>query len=391
MLRIAVVTETWPPEVNGVARTAARLAEGLQERGHDLQLVRLRQGPADRARAHEVLMRGVPIPHYPNLRLGLPGTGALMRLWQSRRPDVVHLITEGPLGWSALAAAERLGLPVVSDFRTNFHDYCTHYGMGWLKAPILAYLRHVHNRTVATLVPTEPMRARLAGLGFRGLRVLGRGVDTALFDPARRDAALRAQWGAGPDDVVVLYVGRLAAEKNLAALPLLPGARLVFVGDGPLRAKLAERFPRAVFAGTRTGADLAAHYASADLFLFPSLTETWGNVTLEAMASGLAVVAYDYAGAAAVMCHGVNGVLVPFGDGAAFGAQARNLAANLRRLRQLGANARRQAQGLGWDQLAAELEAVLVGAARAVRGQASTNEAAAIAAPSAAPASTSLG
>ena len=386
-----MVTETWPPEVNGVARTAARLAEGLQERGHDLQLVRPRQGAADRARSHEVLMRGVPIPHYPNLRLGLPATGALTRLWKSRRPDVVHIITEGPLGWSALAAAERLGLPVVADFRTNFHDYSAHYGMGWLKRPILAYLRHFHNRTAATLVPTETMRARLAALGFRGLRVLGRGVDTALFDPARRDAALRAQWGAGPDDVVLLYVGRLAAEKNLAALPLVPGARMVFVGDGPLRAKLAERFPRAVFAGTRAGADLAAHYASADLFLFPSLTETWGNVTLEAMASGLAVVAYDYAGAAAVMCHGVNGVLVPFGDGAAFGAQARALANNLRRLRQLGANARRRAQGLGWEQLAAELEAVLTAAARGARAQASTNEAAAIAAPSAAPASTSLG
>jgi glycosyltransferase involved in cell wall biosynthesis len=390
MLRIAVVSETWPPEVNGVARTAARLAEGLRARGHQIQVVRPRQREADRAGADEVLMRGLPIPHYPNLRLGLPAKSALVSLWTLRRPDVVHIVTEGPLGWSALVAAEKLGLPVVSDFRTNFHDYSAHYGFGWLKGPILAYLRSFHNRTAATLVPTDAMRARLAARGFRGLRVIGRGVDTAQFDPARRNAALRASWGAGPEDVVLLHVGRLAAEKNLAALPRVPGARLVFVGDGPLRAELAARFPHAVFAGTRRGDDLAAHYASADVFLFPSLTETWGNVTLEAMASGLAVVAYDYAGAAAVMCHGVNGVLVPFGDDAAFGAQAEALAANRARVRHLGANARREAQGRGWEQLAAELEVVLVAAVLA-RNQASAKEAAATAAPSAAPASTSLG
>jgi glycosyltransferase involved in cell wall biosynthesis len=398
-LRIAVVTETWPPEVNGVAKTAARFVEALRGRGHDIQLVRPRQGSADRADAEEVLMRGMTIPRYPDLRMGMPAKAALVRLWSFRRPDVVHVVTEGPLGWSALQAADKLKLPVVSDFRTNFHTYSSHYGVGWLKRPILAYLRKFHNRTAATLVPTEAMRADLAALGFQRLRVIGRGVDTKHFDPARRDERMRAGWGAAPDGVVLLYVGRLAAEKNLpalaaaaeAALAAQPRARLVFVGDGPARRELEARLPHAVFAGTRTGADLAAHYASADIFLFPSLTETYGNVTLEAMASGLAVVAYDYAAAAAAIRHGVSGLLTPCGDSAAFAAHAAALASDPARARRLGESARREALARGWDRVAAELEAVLGAAAQAGAGQASANEAAAISAPRAAPASTSLG
>jgi glycosyltransferase involved in cell wall biosynthesis len=398
-LRVAVVTETWPPEVNGVAKTAARFIEALRNRGHDIQLVRPRQGSDDRAGAEEVLMRGMTIPRYPDLRMGLPAKAALVRLWSFRRPDVVHIVTEGPLGWSALQAADKLKLPVVSDFRTNFHTYSSHYGVGWLKRPILAYLRKFHNRTLATLVPTEAMRADLAALGFRRLRVIGRGVDAMLFDPARRDERLRAGWGAAPDSVVLLYVGRLAAEKNLAtlvaaaeaALAAQPRARLVFVGDGPARRELQARAPQAIFAGTRTGADLAAHYASADIFLFPSLTETYGNVTLEAMASGLAVVAYDYAAAAAAIRHGVSGMLTPCGDSAAFAVHAAALASDPARVRRLGENARRGALARGWDRVAAELEAVLAAAAQVGVGQATANEAAAISAPRAAPASTSLG
>ncbi len=345
-LRIATVTETWPPEVNGVARTAARFVEELRGLGHEIQLLRPRQGSADQAGEREILLRGITIPSYPDLRMGLPAKAALARLWTFRRPDVVHIVTEGPLGWSALRAAEKLKLPVVSDFRTNFHAYSGHYGVGWLKKPILHYLRKFHNRTAITLVPTEAMRAELAASGFQRLRVIGRGVDTRLFDPARRDERLRARWGAGPQDPVLLYVGRLAAEKNLATFALACEAALA-----------AQRFPGAVFAGTRGGEDLAAHYASADLFLFPSLTETYGNVTLEAMASGLAVVAYDYAAAAASIGHGTSGLLVPFADAAAFGAHAASLAVNLDRARRLGESARGEALGRGWERVTAELEA----------------------------------
>src|SRR5262245_52180320 len=308
-LRIAVVTETYPPEVNGVAKTAARFVEGLRGLGHEVQVMRPRQSAADQG---DVLLRGISIPCYSDLKIGLPAKRALQRMWSFRRPDIVHIVTEGPLGWSALQAAAKLKLPVVSDFRTNFHSYSSHYGVGWLKKPILSYLRRFHNRTLCTIVPTAAMRGELAALGFQRLRVIARGIDTQLFSPARRDAGLRASWGAGPDESVLLYVGRLAAEKNLstvvAAYEKAAGTKLVLVGDGPERRDLQARLPNAVFAGIRTGVDLAAHYASGDLFLFPSLTETYGNVTLEAMASGLAVVAFDYAAAGELIESGVKGV-----------------------------------------------------------------------------------
>ena len=376
-LRIAVVTETYPPEVNGVSLTAARFVEGLRRRGHQIQLVRPRQDRGEAAGAdagfHEILTRGMPIPRYPNLRLGLPAQRALAELWTRDRPDVVHLVTEGPLGWSAQRAAQRLRLPAVSDFRTNFHAYTQHYGVGWLKAPIVAYLRKFHNRTLFTFVPSETVRAELAALGVRGLRVIARGVDTALFDPARRSESLRASWGAGPSDPVLLHVGRLAAEKNLtdllaafeAARAYSPRARFVLVGDGPARQEVQARCPGAVFAGMRRGEDLAAHYASGDLFLFPSLTETYGNVTVEALASGLAVVAYDYAAAAAHIRHGLNGALASFGSAAEFTGLAVSLAADLPRARALGANAREQVLAFGWSRVVQQLEAVLEAAAAA--------------------------
>ena len=249
VLRLAFVTETYPPEVNGVAATIACVVQGLRARGHQVQLVRPRQdacdeGDAAHASAAEVLMRGLPIPRYPHLKMGLPATRALVRLWTLSRPDVVHIVTEGPLGWSALQAARKLRLPVSSDFRTNFQAYGQHYGLGWLHKPLMAYLRKFHNRCDLTMVPTESLRQQLAGQGLERLRVVARGVDAERFDPVRRSAALRAQWGADAATPVVLHVGRLAPEKNLSLLlqavqamrRIDPRVRLVMVGDGPLRA-----------------------------------------------------------------------------------------------------------------------------------------------------------
>lgn len=374
-LRISVVTETYPPEVNGVAITAAQFIEGLRRRDHQIQLVRPRQDEADTpgqdASLQETLTRGFPIPRYPSLKMGLPARRALTRLWSLRRPDVVHIVTEGPLGWSALQTASKLGLPVVSDFRTNFHAYSQHYGVGWLKKPVLAYLRKFHNRTLATLVPTEAMRATLASHGFRNVRVISRGVDTGLFAPTRRSALLRQQWGAGPDDPVVLHLGRLAPEKNPDTViatfenirTRVPGARFVVVGDGPSRRLLAQRCPYAVFAGMRRGEDLAAHVASADIFVFPSLTETYGNVTIEAMASGLAVVAFDYGAAAQHITHKLNGMLAPCAGERTFIDLATELAADVPRARRLGDSAFVAARRLDWDHIVQELEAVLLVAA----------------------------
>lgn len=367
-LRISVVTETYPPEINGVAMTVGRLVEGLLTRGHAVQVIRPRQHGHDHAHRNgrlEVLtLPGFPLPFYRELRMGFPAGRMLVERWRKTPPDVVHLITEGPLGRSALDAASRLDLWVVSDFHTNFHSYSRHYGVGILARPIIAYLRRFHNRTHRTLVPTEELALELRGLGFRNVGVLARGVDTRLFSPDRRDSALRRTWGAGPTDPVALCVGRLAAEKNLplalaayqALRTVRPTARLVLVGDGPLAARLRTRHPEIVFAGMRTGADLAAHYASADLFLFPSLTETFGNVTLEAMASGLAVVAFDYAAAHRHIVHGQSGLLVPRGDASAFVAAVRQLANDPALAVRLGQTARRVVVELDWERICGRLE-----------------------------------
>jgi glycosyltransferase involved in cell wall biosynthesis len=386
--RVALVTETWPPEVNGVAATFSRVVDGLRQRGHELQLVRPRQHaaqrPAEDERYREVLLRGLPIPRYPQLRMGLPARRQLAALWAQHRPEVVHIATEGPLGWSALRAARQLRIPVVSDFRTNFQAYSRHYGIGWLHAPVMAYLRSFHNRTACTMVPTEALRSELAAAGFRGLRVVSRGVDTRRYDPQLRSEALRASWGARPDTLVALCVGRLAPEKNLgvvidAAEAMRrhlgghgPRLRVVLVGDGPERARLQQRCPDAVFTGQRHGADLAAHYASADVFLFPSVTETFGNVVTEAMASGLAVVAYDHAAAGQLIRHGENGLLARCDDLAGFCHLARRVAGDRTQRRDLGAQARATALGLDWGRIVELVEgeygAAITGRARPCDG-----------------------
>ncbi len=371
-LRIAVVTETYPPEVNGVAMTLGRLVNGLQARNHQVQLIRPRQHADDQpqptATLSEHLQRGIALPRYEGLKMGLPAKAALTRLWTKHRPDVVQIATEGPLGWSALAAANKLRLPVASDFHTNFHSYSSHYGFGLLRRAIVAYLRKFHNKADVTLVPTEGIRRELLAHGYENIEVIGRGVDTRLFHPARRDPALRAHWGVADDETVALYVGRLAAEKNLALVfrafdamrAAHPATRLVLVGDGPERAVWEARRPDAIFCGTRIGEDLAAHYASGDVFLFPSLTETWGNVTIEAMASGLAVVAYDCAAAEEVIRHGENGLKAEPEDEAAFIAQAVSLAPAAALQRRLGNAAAARAAQLSWDAIVDGFERVLL-------------------------------
>ena len=366
MLEIAFVTETYPPEVNGVAMTVGRLVGGLRERGHRVEVLRPRQGADDAAGEHDFPLPGAPLPGYPGLRLGLPAGRALQRRWRARRPDLVHVVTEGPLGWSAVSAARRLGIPVTSGFHTNFDRYCVHYGVGWLRPALAAYLRTLHRRTLATLVPTAALAAALAGEGVPGVRVVGRGVDAGLFDPARRSAALRAAWGAGEADPVCLYVGRLAPEKNLALVERCfaalraehPGARLVWVGDGPSAARLTVDHPEQHFSGMRHGEDLAAHYASADLFLFPSLSETYGNVVAEAMASGLPVVAYRSAAAAELIDDRANGLVAAPGDEAAFIAAARWALADRPRLAGIAGRARAAMLGRSWPAVVAAVERV---------------------------------
>ena len=370
-MRLSLVTETFPPEVNGVAMTLSRLVEGMARRGHEVSVVRPRQGAADRAnedhRYRDVIVPGVPLPRYAGLRMGLPVYPRLVRRWRETPPDVVHIATEGPLGWAALAAAERLGLPISSSFHTNFHQYGRHYGFGLVKGVAMAYLRHFHNRAHCTMVPTDQMVRTLRSEDYRNVTIMARGVDTDLFDPARRNDELRRSWGLAGDAVAVVYVGRLAREKNVdlavKAFERIrakePRARFVLVGDGPEGAVLKSRYPDFHFCGMRLGEDLAAHYASGDVFVFPSTTETFGNVVTEAMACGLLVLTYDYAAGRQFIESGKNGFLVPFDDPKAYVDAAGMLMGRRVEWDRIRLAARETALGITWDAVVGHFERLL--------------------------------
>lgn len=304
-MKITIVTETFPPEINGVAMTFGHLVRELGRQGHEVTVCRPRRDDLPIGTAppefSELLVSGVPIPGYPLLRLGLPAGRTLRQRWRLSRPDLVHVVTEGPLGASAVTAARSLGVPVTSSFHTNFHAYTKHYGFPLMRRAALGWLRRIHNRTAGTFAPTIEMCEALRALGFKNLQLLSRGVDTDQFSPDRRSTELRSSWSAGPTDPVVLHAGRLAAEKNYPLLfqayaamrAVNPACRFVLVGDGPLRESLERSYPSFRFTGFIPRAELARHYASADIYIHASLTETFGNVLTEAMASGLAVAGFD--------------------------------------------------------------------------------------------------
>lgn len=357
-MKVCIVTETYPPEVNGVARTLHRIGLELERQEHHVQIVRPRQSSeAQNARyANEFIVRGLPLPGYDGLRFGLPCRRKLSLLWAEDAPDIIYAATEGPLGQSAIRAADDLGIPIVSGFHTNFHEYMKHYKLPLLANLVQGFLRKTHNKTRRTFAPSKDVIDRLEAMGIEGTRLLGRGVDTDFFHPDKRDAALRQRWGVPADGLVAIFVSRLAAEKNM---PLAvrafeqiktrsPDAACVFVGDGPERAKLEKTHPDFIFAGMQQGDALARHYASADLFVFPSVTETFGNVVTEALASGLVSVAYDYAAPRRYLRDGENGFLAAYDDSDAFldavdrALEARVCWPEIRRL------ARQTAEGLGW-------------------------------------------
>ncbi|GAB7531762.1 glycosyltransferase family 1 protein [Pseudomonas sp. 3A(2025)] len=373
LLHVTLVTETYSPEINGVANTLGRLCDGLRLRGHTVELVRPRQGgeAAPEAPQELLLCRGWPIPGYPGLQWGQVSMHKLLRRWQRRRPDVLYIATEGPLGLSALRAARRLGIAVVSGFHTNFPQYSQQYGMGFVTRLLTHYLRWFHNRSQLTLVPSVSQKLELERRGFERVEQLSRGVDSQLFHPSKRSQALREQWGLQDDEIAVLHVGRLAPEKNLGLLKNSFEAlnesyphcklKLIMVGDGPQRAALQAQLPEAIFCGVQRGELLASHYASGDLFLFPSLTETFGNVVLEALASGLAVVAYDEAAAGQHIRHGHNGALAMPGDEEAFIDAARWLLEDRETLRRVRLNARQHASRQGWQSIIDQFERQLYG------------------------------
>jgi glycosyltransferase involved in cell wall biosynthesis len=361
-LWIEVVTDTYVPDINGVALSLGHLCTGLRERGHRVEIIRSRATGVP----WESGVPWWPLPGYWEIRVGAPLPGQLRRRWQKARPDLIYVAIETPLGFSAVAAARRLGIPVIGGFHTHFPEYLIKYGMSWLAAPVWRYQKWFHERLALTLVPSPEAREKLMRAGFSRIHVLGRGVDTALFHPSKRSQTLRSEWGVTGDDPVVLVVGRVSAEKNIG-LAIRAFARMkqsnpaltcVVIGDGPIRKSLQRDHPGVLFTGYRTGEQLAASYASADILLFPSETETFGNVLLEGMASGLAILAYDYAAAGWHGNHGANLLKVAKCDEDAYLAAAtRLLDPDLRQT--LGQAARQTAEALTWPGIVGGLEKIL--------------------------------
>ena len=369
-MHIALVTETFPPEVNGVAMTNQRLVRGLLAKGHRITLIKPRRndslGPeSDQQRIHEVF--GIPIPNYAGLKIGLPYPGELEQLFEAEAPDLVHIATEGPLGVSALNASRRLGIPASSTFHTNFQDYCADYGAAFATRGMMAYLRWFHNACALTTVPDPSLIERLSQDGVERLEMLGRGADTRLFDPAKRCTELRTAWGADDATPVAIYVGRAAAEKDIPlaleawsqARKDCPTLQMVVVGDGPVRKKLERQWPDVHFAGMRFDEDLARHYASADYFIFGSTSETFGNVVIEAMASGLAVLTYDYAAGRQFIEDGKNGFLVPLGNREAFVRIAQRMLRDPSGCKKQREAARRTAESYPWQATIDRFETLL--------------------------------
>lgn len=289
-MRLVIATDAWRPQVNGVVRSLEHMLAQAPRFGVEVALI----APDG--------FRSLPLPTYGEIRLSLASPAALVRHLDGADPTHVHVATEGPIGWAARAACLREGRPFTTSYHTRFPEYLA------ARAPVppalsYAWLRRFHNAGRGTMVSTPSLERELLGRGFRNLLRWSRGVDTALFR-ARPDASL------GLKRPVFLYVGRLAVEKNLGAfLELdLPGTKVV-VGDGPARGRLRQLYPEACFLGPLGGESLAQAYAAADVFVFPSLTDTFGIVLLEALASGLPIAAFPVAGPLDVVGDSGTGVL----------------------------------------------------------------------------------
>jgi phosphatidylinositol alpha 1,6-mannosyltransferase len=369
-VRIAYVTESFPPDVNGVAHTAMRVAEHLLSRGHHPLVIAPEPASGmhrpDSAFGYPVVrVPSVALPLYPGLRIGVPGQSIRAEI-AAHGADLVHLAGPFVLGACGGGAARRLGLPSVAVYATDMAAYARAYHTGPIGQAICwRRLRHLHNAADRTLAPSTASAADLAAHGIERVHLWGRGVDTRRFDPARRSARLRAGLAPG-GEVIAGYVGRLAVEKRLdllAGVASLAGVRLVIVGAGPAEEAARQALPGAVFLGPRHGDQLAAVYASLDVFVHAGPHDTFGNTLQEAAASGLPVVAPAAGGPLDLVVDGVTGFLVQPGSADAIAAAVARLAADpLLRAAQGGA-ARRVMLGRSWpaicDQLLGHYQAVL--------------------------------
>lgn len=379
-LKIAIVTETWPPEVNGVALSLMHLCRGLQRQGHKILLIRPNQTvqSVEFSPNKECLVTAQSIPKYPSLQFGWPQFLKVANALDEFMPNVVHIVTEGPLGLTALHAAKSRNIPVSSGFHSPFQDFSRFFDLAFLVKPIQHYLRWFHNNTLLTCVPSKDTQNALKQFGITcPLVIVGRGVDTQQFSPVHRSEAYRCAWGADSNTTVMLYVGRLSPEKEIDVLirnyicMLQRGEKyykLVITGDGPDRQRLETlgESHGVIFTGSLTGKNLASVYASADVFVFASQVETFGNVVLEAMASGLPVVAYNYACAHAHIEQGKTGWLSPLNDVNAFSRHMQNLPRR-QQLNSMGQSARLNVMEMGWHHPVTQLEQALYQVAKETR------------------------
>jgi phosphatidylinositol alpha 1,6-mannosyltransferase len=314
-MKIALFTETFVPEVNGVVTILRELLNLAKSAGHEVLVLGPQGAPASYANATIVRLKGLPLTAYQGCRI-TPPQPAIMRALREFQPDVIHAIGTLLLGPAAIAAGRRLDRPVITSYQSHFAIFLRHYRLGVFAPLVWRHLRRAHNQATLALCPSSDTQRMLIGQGFTRGAIWPGGVDTDRFHPRWRSLAWRRSHGIADDRPLVLSVGRLAAEKNLdvlaTALARLKDAQVMIVGDGPQRAALQEQLGgHAHFTGYLHGADLATAYASADLFVFPSVTETFGQVTLEALASGLPVITTSVGAGADLVRPGRNGLLVP--------------------------------------------------------------------------------
>ncbi|MEU0854377.1 glycosyltransferase family 4 protein [Streptomyces griseofuscus] len=373
-MRVVIVTESFPPDVNGVAHCALQTARHLVDRGHHPLVVAPAPAPGSApdtdAPCPVVRIPSLPLPGYPEVRVALPSRRLAAAL-VTHRPDVVHLASPFVLGARGMAAAARLGLPAVAVYQTDLAGYARTY-MGAGEAAAWRRIRSVHAAADRTLAPSSAALGDLETHGVPRVRLWPRGVDTVRFRPDRRDEELRREL-APNGELIVGYVGRLAPEKHvelLAGVCALDGVRLVVVGDGPSHAHLTEALPGAVFLGRRTGDDLARIFASLDVFAHTGPFETFCQTVQEAMASGVPVVAPAVGGPLDLVDHGRTGLLVPPRDAEAVQGAVRSLAEDPARRIAFGAAARTLVEGRTWaavgDRLIGHYEDVLAGRRTAV-------------------------
>lgn len=333
-MRILIVAESFLPHMNGVTNSVLRIADQLAARGDELEIIAPQQPRATTrlrtACGTSVAVRrvpSVPLAGYPDVRIAATSAVTLRRRIAAFRPDVIHLASPTVLGGRAMVAAQKQRVPAVAVFQTDLAGYTARYGMPFLEAATWQLLRDVHNRAALTLAPSSATAEQLASHGIERVHRWGRGVDTSRFSADLADRSLRARYAA-EDERLVVYAGRLAAEKqveDLRALHDLPGTRLLIIGDGPERESLERLLPRASFTGFLSGSTLAAHMASADLFVHPGELETFGQTIQEAMASGLPVIAPAAGGPLDLVSPSRTGWLYAPGDLAAMRAHAVDL------------------------------------------------------------------